>query len=122
MHTEPPYSFFYRIVIENHSEHSHQLIGRFLLILYITRFVLCSYYIRHWLFECSKGKIEVPKYSSGVIGLQPEIQPGWNFGYMSMTFMDSVPGIMKGSFLMINLVNGEPFDMPVGPLTLNTDD
>ena len=63
----------------------------------------------------------MPKYSSGVIGLQPEIKSGCSFGYMSMTFMDSVPGIMRGSFLMINLVSGEPFDMPVGPLPLNVD-
>ena len=82
---------------------------------------MLSFMHRYWLFECSKGTVEVPKYSHGVIGLTPVIQPGTSFTYMSMTFMDSVPGSMQGSFSMVNEENGDTFELPAGPVCLNTD-
>ncbi len=65
--------------------------------------------------------MEVPKYSHGVIGLTPVIQPGTSFTYMSMTFMNSIPGSMKGSFSMLNEENGDTFELPVGSVSLSTE-
>lgn len=64
--------------------------------------------------------MEVPKYSSGVIGQHPNISSGSAFRYMSMTFIEDIPGSMEGSFLMMHPKEGT-FELPVGPFPLDPD-
>jgi len=101
IHGEGSHSFYYRVTVENCGDDVVQLIGR------------------HWLFKSDDSKIEVPKFSGGVIGVKPLIKPGQKFQYMSMTHLNSDRGTMEGSFLMQGQSSGDPFEVEVGQCALN---
>ncbi|KAJ1410191.1 ApaG domain-containing protein, partial [Ochromonadaceae sp. CCMP2298] len=92
--------FYYRIMLENHSSDAVQLVGR------------------HWIFKSNGTETEVPKFSRGVIGVEPIIKPGQNFQYMSMANLEADRGVMAGAFLMKTEATGSPFEVEVAPCAL----
>lgn len=95
------YTFSYRITIENHNSFTVQLLRR------------------QWYISESNGeKREVE--GEGVVGLQPVIEPGKEFQYVSGCNFRSEIGRMQGYYTMENQntknkfkVNIPPFDMIV---------
>ncbi|MFO6423703.1 Co2+/Mg2+ efflux protein ApaG [Motilimonas sp. KMU-193] len=75
------YVFAYTITIRNNGDQAMQLLHR------------------HWLITDADGKkteVEGP----GVVGQQPDIQPGSAFEYTSGTVLDTPLGVMQGSYTM----------------------
>jgi len=103
IHDEAGHSFYYRIMLENHSSDAVQLVGR------------------HWIFKSNGTETEVPKFSRGVIGVEPIIKPGQNFQYMSMANLEADRGVMAGAFLMKTEATGSPFEVEVAPCALDPD-
>ena len=56
---------------------------------------------RHWVIKDDNGKIQDVK-GEGVIGEQPDINPGEEFQYTSGTMIETSLGTMKGSYHMID--------------------
>ena len=82
--------FTYRIVIENHSNYTIQLLRR------------------HWhIYEADGSVSEVE--GEGVIGQQPVIEPGQYHQYVSGCNLRTGMGKMKGSYLMERLIDGTHF-------------
>lgn len=73
------------------------------------------------MFKSENSETEVPKFASGVIGLNPIIQPGRTFQYMSMAHLESDHGTMEGSFLMENMSDKTPLEVKVGMCNLNPE-
>merc|ERR1740123_1858896 len=95
-----PYSFTYKIRIENHGHAWIQLLGR------------------HWVIEDKhKNKETLPRFQPGVVGLQPQLNPGDVFLYGSGTFMSTNEGKMCGAFQFTNM-SGELFEVPVSTFSL----
>jgi ApaG protein len=77
---EARFAFSYTIRIENCSEHTVQLLER------------------HWIIESADRKTgEV--VGSGVVGLQPVLEPGQHFEYTSNTLIEEPIGAMHGSYI-----------------------
>ncbi|MFC5284284.1 Co2+/Mg2+ efflux protein ApaG [Pedobacter alpinus] len=85
------FMFAYKIQIENLSEYSVQLLRR------------------HWvIFDSNGTKREVE--GEGVVGLQPIIEPGQNYEYVSGCNLKTDMGAMQGTYQMKRLVDEELFD------------
>ena len=96
-----PYSFTYRIRIENHGHSWIQLLGR------------------HWVIVDENGNKEIlERFQPGVVGLQPQLNPGDIFLYGSGTFMSTKNGKMYGALQFTNL-NGELFEVPISTFLLS---
>ena len=100
------FMFAYRITIENHNKFSVKLLRR------------------NWKIFDSNGEYRDVE-GEGVVGVQPVMQPGQQFQYVSGCNLRSEMGRMFGSYEMENLnsrnvfhVNIPPFDL-VAPLKLN---
>ncbi len=93
------YVYSYTITIKNEGELAAQLISR------------------HWIITSGETLKTQEVSGDGVIGQQPNIQPGEHFTYTSGTVMDSPVGIMQGSYRMLD-ANGEFFDVVIEPFTL----
>ncbi len=91
--------YSYTITISNHGELAAQLMSR------------------HWIITSGETLKTQEVSGDGVIGQQPNIQPGEQFTYTSGTVMDSPVGIMQGSYRMLD-ANGEEFDVVIEPFTL----
>ncbi len=78
---------------------------------------------RHWIFRGEEGssEVEVPKYSPGVLNLNPIILPSECFQYMSMVHLESTRGSMEGSFLMENQTSKQPLEVKVGLCHMSSD-
>ncbi len=77
---ESQFVFAYTVTIENHSNHSVQLMER------------------HWMIESADEQIgEV--VGPGVIGLQPIVEPEKSFQYTSSCVIRDPIGAMKGSYV-----------------------
>ena len=95
-----PYSFTYKIRIENHGHSWIQLFGR------------------HWVIEDQNGNKEIlERFQPGVVGLQPQLNPGDIFLYGSGTFMSTPNGQMYGGLQFTNM-NGELFEVPISTFKL----
>ncbi|CAN5377679.1 Co2+/Mg2+ efflux protein ApaG [soil metagenome] len=100
------YMFAYRITIENHNSFSVQLLRR------------------HWyIFDSNSDYREVE--GEGVVGVQPKINPGESYQYISGCNLRSEMGKMHGVYFMENsdsrqsfLVNIPAFEMVV-PFKMN---
>lgn len=95
------FMFAYRITIENHNHFSVQLMHR------------------HWYIFDSNGEMREVE-GEGVVGLQPTLQPGEQFQYVSGCNLRTEIGRMQGLYTMENLdtktvftVKIPPFDMVV---------
>lgn len=90
--------YYYRIVIENTSDSTVQLLGR------------------HWRFSANGfDDFVVDKFQPGVIGEQPVLAPGQGFSYMSSTSIhNSKGGTMSGAFEFLRCGKDEKFEVEVG--------
>ncbi len=100
------FMFAYRIVIQNNSENTVQLLRR------------------HWhIIDGNGQKREVE--GEGVIGEQPVLHPGEQFEYISGCDLKTDTGKMYGTYLMQNTHNGNLFKViipefiMIAPLKLN---
>ena len=92
------YAFAYTIEITNLSSEMVKLLNR------------------HWLITDDNNKIE-EVIGDGVVGQQPEIQPGKTFRYTSGAIIETKFGTMEGSYGMLK-ANGHTFKAPIPPFLL----
>lgn len=94
------YFWAYRVIVENRSAHSVQLLSRY------------------WKIIDSDGRVEEVA-GDGVVGLQPVIESAKSFTYTSGCPLNCPSGIMQGYYSMKSS-NGEMFDVeiPAFPLDL----
>lgn len=87
---ESEYMFAYRITIENNNPFPVQLLRR------------------HWyIFDSDSTYREVE--GEGVIGIQPKIEPGEKYQYISGCNLRTELGRMHGTYFMENLLNKKNF-------------
>lgn len=72
---------------------------------------------RHWIITDSEGKIQEVR-GVGVIGEQPELNPGESFEYTSGSSLETSVGTMRGSYQM-QAADGTRFDAVVPEFTLS---
>jgi len=93
--------FAYRITITNDSVHALQLMAR------------------HWyIYDLSQAVREV--VGEGVVGQQPIIYPGESYQYMSGCSINSEIGMMKGTYQMRKLKDGQLFEVLIPAFILCT--
>lgn len=83
------YAFAYTIGITNLGEESVTLVNR------------------HWRITDDNNRVEEVK-GPGVVGQQPEIEPGQSFQYSSGAIIGTETGTMEGSYEMV-AANGDKF-------------
>ncbi|MDD9890851.1 MAG: Co2+/Mg2+ efflux protein ApaG [Gammaproteobacteria bacterium] len=72
---------------------------------------------RHWHITDDNNKVE-EVVGEGVIGQQPEIEPGKSFNYTSGAVIETEFGTMHGSYEM-ETANGEKFQTPIPAFLLS---
>lgn len=95
---EGRYLFAYHISIENAGSEPVRLISR------------------HWIITDGDGDTSEVD-GLGVVGEQPELQPGQSFEYTSACPLPTPVGTMHGSFRMVTQ-SGEQFDALINAFTL----
>ena len=93
------YVWGYRITIENRSDAFVQLLSRY------------------WHITDGEGRVEEVS-GAGVVGEQPELNPGDSFQYTSGCPLSTPSGIMVGRYTMRN-ARGELFDVAVPAFSLD---
>jgi ApaG protein len=91
--------FTYRIIIENRSTHTIQLMRR------------------HWLIydsNCTIREVE----GEGVVGQQPILEPGQVHEYMSGCNLQTSMGKMTGNYLMERAIDGRQFRVVIPEFTM----
>jgi ApaG protein len=88
------FMFAYRIYIENHNQFAVKLQRR------------------HWHIVESNGLTREVE-GEGVVGVQPVLQPGEHYQYVSGCNLRSEMGKMYGTYLMENLYNKETFEVNI---------
>lgn len=91
--------FTYRVVIENNSEYSVQLIRR------------------QWLIADASGESRVVE-GEGVVGQQPILEPGEKHEYVSGCNLKSGIGKMVGTYRMRRLVDNKEFLVNIPEFTM----
>ena len=86
--------FTYRIAIENHSEHTIQLLRR------------------HWFIHDSNGTMREVE-GEGVVGQQPILEPGEVHEYVSGCNLRTSIGKMAGTYLMERVMDGKQFRVTI---------
>ncbi len=88
------YMFAYRITIENHNDFAVKL------------------HSRHWhIFDSDGSYREVE--GEGVVGMQPTIESGEEYQYVSGCNLHTEMGRMHGTYLMENLHNKQQFEVNI---------
>ena len=88
------FMFAYRITIENCNDFPVKLLRR------------------HWhIIEADGSKREVE--GEGVIGIQPQINPGEQYQYISGCNLQGEMGKMFGTYSMLNISNNKLFDVTI---------
>lgn len=72
---------------------------------------------RHWLIRDANNRVEEVR-GDGVIGKQPQLNPGKRFTYTSGTIITTPVGTMGGSYQMI-AEDGTRFDARIPEFTLS---
>lgn len=93
------YVFTYRVVIENNSEFTVQLIRR------------------HWLISDSFGEAREVE-GEGVVGQQPILEPGESHEYVSGCNLKSGIGKMVGTYKMRRIVDNQEFPVNIPEFTM----
>lgn len=93
------YVFAYKILIENNSEHTVQLLRR------------------KWIIFDSDGSIKEVE-GEGVVGQQPILEPGEVHQYVSGCNLKSSIGKMKGFYTMERTMDSKTFDVAIPEFTL----
>lgn len=88
------FMFAYRIEIENLSDYAIQLMRR------------------QWFIFDSNGSVRAVE-GEGVVGLQPVIEPGKNYSYVSGCNLKTDMGSMKGHYTMNRLVDETSFNVDI---------
>lgn len=91
---ENHYFFVYFITIENNSDYTVQLTKR------------------HWDIFDSTGEKRVVD-GDGVVGETPVLKPGQKFQYNSGCNLSSDMGYMEGHYVLLNLLDGKEFTVPI---------
>jgi len=84
------FMFAYRIIIKNESDNAIRLLRR------------------HWYIWDSNG-ITKEVEGEGVVGVQPLIEPGESYQYVSGSHLHSEIGKMSGTYMMERLIDGKIF-------------
>ncbi len=84
------FMFAYKIVIENHNPYPVRLLSR------------------HWFIYDSNGSLREVE-GEGVVGVQPQINPGEQYQYISGCNLRTEMGKMHGTYLMENLNTKKTF-------------
>ncbi|WP_067216565.1 Co2+/Mg2+ efflux protein ApaG [Marinomonas gallaica] len=71
---------------------------------------------RHWVITNGNEKVQEVK-GAGVIGEYPYLAPGESYDYSSGTVLDTVVGVMHGSYRFLS-DDGTEFDAPISPFIL----
>lgn len=95
------FAFSYRILVENQSQDTVQLIGR------------------HWRILDALNNLETVS-GEGVIGKTPVIEPGCSHRYKSGCVLVSPFGAMSGFYNMVNLVTNTVFKVDIPAFKLST--
>jgi len=91
--------FAYHVVVRNEGTQAVQLINR------------------HWVITNGEGEVDEVR-GAGVIGQQPELEPGAEFHYSSGCPLDTPVGTMHGEYEMRVVETGELFDAHITPFRL----
>lgn len=86
------YMFAYRITIENHNVFAIKLLSR------------------HWFIFDSNGSLRETE-GDGVVGIQPQINPGEQYQYVSGCNLRTEMGRMHGTYTMENITNKRTFNV-----------
>jgi ApaG protein len=95
---EDRFVFSYTITIRNDGQSSARLLNR------------------HWIITDANGKVQEVR-GEGVVGEQPQLNPGETFRYTSGTVLDTPVGSMQGSYDMVD-GQGNHFDALIPPFSL----
>lgn len=88
------YVFTYKVTIENHSQHTYQLLRR------------------KWeVFDAAEDSKKIE--GNGVVGQQPILEPRESHSYVSGCNLRSGLGKMKGSYIMEKLIDGKLIEVEV---------
>ena len=106
------------------SAESNPAIGKFIYSYHITienqGFHTVKLLTRHWsIIDSIQVRREVN--GEGVVGQQPEIDPGQSFSYMSFCPLNSPIGKMKGDYNFRNLDDNSTFDAEIPEFLLISD-
>lgn len=71
---------------------------------------------RHWIITDADGN-QQEVHGDGVVGEQPNMQPGEGFRYTSGAILKTPVGSMQGTYHMID-DQGNKFEAPIAPFTL----
>ncbi|MBM6551506.1 Co2+/Mg2+ efflux protein ApaG [Marinomonas ostreistagni] len=71
---------------------------------------------RHWVITDGNEKVQEVK-GEGVVGQFPYLTPGESYDYSSGSVLETVVGIMQGSYRFL-AEDGTEFDAPIAPFTL----
>ena len=93
------YFWAYRVVIENNSDQTIQLVSRY------------------WHITNGNGLVEEVS-GAGVVGEQPILTPGDKFEYSSGCPLDTPSGIMKGHYVM-KIQDDETFNIAIPAFSLD---
>lgn len=93
------FMFAYRIEIENLSDYAVQLMRR------------------QWFIFDSNGTVREVE-GEGVVGVQPVIEPGQNYSYVSGCNLKTDIGSMKGHYSMIRLFDDSNFKVEIPEFAL----
>ena len=97
------HAFAYRVAITNVGNRTLQLLAR------------------HWSFEDDRGGvIVVPKWSSGVVGERPVLQPMQSFSYVSGVELRTARGKMSGALRFLVPSEGEFVEAAIAETALTT--
>jgi ApaG protein len=91
--------FAYHVAIRNQSREAVQLLNR------------------HWVITNGEGEVDEVR-GAGVVGQQPELEPGAEFHYSSGCPLDTPVGTMHGEFELRVIATGETFDARIAPFRL----
>ena len=86
------YVFTYKVIIENHSDHTIQLLRR------------------HWYIHDANHEVREVE-GEGVVGQMPIIEPGKSHKYVSGCNLKSGIGKMYGTYLVERVMDGKKIDV-----------
>ncbi|MCB9597518.1 MAG: Co2+/Mg2+ efflux protein ApaG [Sandaracinaceae bacterium] len=92
------YVWAYTVRVANEGEHDAKLVSR------------------HWIITDAKGKVDEVK-GPGVVGNQPDLEPGKTFQYTSGCILQTSRGQMEGTYQM-ERPDGSRFDALIAPFSL----
>ena len=98
---ERQFVWAYRVRIENHGAENVRLLRR------------------TWHITDGRGRTQHVQ-GDGVLGEQPQLDPGEAFEYTSGTPLETPSGFMTGAYHMIGTGSGEPFDVRIPTFSLDS--